>query len=680
MVKQCRRLSILFIMYGYIVTGPYDPIGSAVQETIHKAGANLADYRDPLKDAISQPTAKTAAVQPVTNAADIQKNPVAQAVDANVQKNMIQRAITPESALKDTISEVFSADPEFGIQHRRVEKLVARGIEFANKNSLGEICHIFSHTKDFIDGDLYLFVYDENGIALAHGQEPERIWKNLWEMRDRFGSLVVQDVINKCREGGGWISYEWRNSPKLTYVKSFIKNNKMYCIGCGYYPHSKRAFCMNATNGAVSLFNTMVNQENKPPIDAWGLLTYPTGRFVYGDIEMVVINSKGSVSVDSTQLSLVETNILEERDDNGRYIYKEIIAGMNEFKDLRQGRWFEFKSNKSKLLKFCQRVRHDATGEIYYITAGYFPGITEKEAVSFVLRGYAFMKSSGKSTASLEFTEKRLTGFESYYGYLHLIVYDFEGTCIAHGGNDKLIGLNAWNDVDQDGDYYIREMIQKAKELQKTKATTGAWISARLRNSFAAIYLMPINLGGKEDFVIATILYPSGKEGVMRLLAQIAAGFLKSKDVSLETAFNAFNLTYGQFVRGDLTVFAIDEAGLCYSWETTPRLIWKNLTEIVDDDGKYFVKEMIQRSTGGSATVRYKQNGRMKEAFMLPVDKGGKRFIVGSSYYTDEENKTKGGSSKGTASSGSAKKTTPVAKAPSPGIKKVGMTMAAAAA
>jgi len=49
---------------------------------------------------------------------------------------------------------------------------------------------------------------------------------------------------------------------------------------------------------------------------------------------------------------------------------------------------------------------------------------------------------------------------------------------------------------------------------------------------------------------------------------------------------------------------------------------------------------MIEKSSGGSTTIRYKQNKRMKNAYIIPVERDGKTYVVGSSYYTDEENGT----------------------------------------
>jgi signal transduction histidine kinase len=608
--------------------------------------AGDADYFDPVKEAVEKHSSDKNQDALRTKSAPI---------------NDVARVQNSVSYVEDeqNISEI---EKDYQKERKRVEGLVGRGITFLQQNSVGESCRAFSHTKQFVDGPFYLFMYDQNGICFAHGQDDSNIWKNLFEMRDRFGTPIIRNVISKAREGGGWITYEWRNAAKLTYVKGIVKDGKFFAIGCGYHPHSKQSFCVNAVNGVVSLFEKMVNQEGRSAIDVWGVVTYPTGRFVYGDIELIVIDAKGKVYVHAMKPSLVNNNIIDERDDNGKYIYREMWKEMNKIKNLSQGKWFEFKDSKTIIRKYATRVRDDARGKVYLVSASYYPNIVEKDAVDFVFRGYSYMKSAGKSTAAEAFTEKRSGDF--WYGYLHLIVYSYndaaeetirkrmvaatkgetvrdtgdeKAICVAHGGNETLIGQDGWLDTDQDGDFYVQEMIAKAIDLKDESKQTGGWINSRLRNNFASIFVVPISLGTKDNLLIATMLYPSGVEGIMKLLALSAAGYLEAIDTSaLAGAFNAFNLPYGEFSRGDLGVFAFDTTGLVYTWETSTRLIWKNLIDVVDDNGKPFIKEMIERAKGGPTSVNYRQNGRDKSAYIIPVQKAGKTFIVGSSCYTEE--------------------------------------------
>ena len=79
----------------------------------------------------------------------------------------------------------------------------------------------------FHDRDLYVFVYDINGICLAHGINPKMVGKKLRDMRDGEGKYVIRGFIDTAASaaGNGWVEYKWPNpatdaiEPKAGYVE-----------------------------------------------------------------------------------------------------------------------------------------------------------------------------------------------------------------------------------------------------------------------------------------------------------------------------------------------------------------------------------------------------------------------------------------------------------------------------
>ena len=53
--------------------------------------------------------------------------------------------------------------------------------------------------------DGYFFLYDMSGRNLMHPRQPELVGQDLWEMRDVNGSPVIQNLIARAREGGGFV-------------------------------------------------------------------------------------------------------------------------------------------------------------------------------------------------------------------------------------------------------------------------------------------------------------------------------------------------------------------------------------------------------------------------------------------------------------------------------------------
>jgi two-component system, NarL family, sensor kinase len=89
------------------------------------------------------------------------------------------------------------------------------------------------------NGDGYFFAYDYSGLCLVHPTQPELVGQNLWNMRDRDGRPVVQALISRAREGGGYFRYVWNKpsmrevTPKLGYVVGLERWGWM--LGTGLY-------------------------------------------------------------------------------------------------------------------------------------------------------------------------------------------------------------------------------------------------------------------------------------------------------------------------------------------------------------------------------------------------------------------------------------------------------------
>lgn len=92
----------------------------------------------------------------------------------------------------------------------------------------------------FVDGDLYAFSMDLNGVILAHGANEKLINKNITELKDPDGVFFIKEMIKTAKEKSeGWIDYKWTNPEskktenKSTYVKKYEKEEMLF--GCGIY-------------------------------------------------------------------------------------------------------------------------------------------------------------------------------------------------------------------------------------------------------------------------------------------------------------------------------------------------------------------------------------------------------------------------------------------------------------
>ncbi len=97
-------------------------------------------------------------------------------------------------------------------------------------------------TGPFVFMDTYVFVDSQNGIELVNPAQPSVEGKNLINVKDVKGKLVVREYIDAAlKTGNAWVDYYWyksgENTPVLkhTFVKKVKHDNETYILGAGFY-------------------------------------------------------------------------------------------------------------------------------------------------------------------------------------------------------------------------------------------------------------------------------------------------------------------------------------------------------------------------------------------------------------------------------------------------------------
>lgn len=90
---------------------------------------------------------------------------------------------------------------------------------------------------DYIDGELYVFVLDAEGVSLAHAANPSLVGQNLYNLKDSTGTFIVQGILETASPEGAWGDYLFENpltgneEPKRSWV---VKHDGLI-FGSGYY-------------------------------------------------------------------------------------------------------------------------------------------------------------------------------------------------------------------------------------------------------------------------------------------------------------------------------------------------------------------------------------------------------------------------------------------------------------
>jgi signal transduction histidine kinase len=90
----------------------------------------------------------------------------------------------------------------------------------------------------FVNGDLYIFAVDFNGVTLAHGGNAKLVGKAMLGLKDAGGKYFIKEFIKVAKaEGNGWVDYKWVNpqTKKIENKSTFVQKVDDYFIGCGIY-------------------------------------------------------------------------------------------------------------------------------------------------------------------------------------------------------------------------------------------------------------------------------------------------------------------------------------------------------------------------------------------------------------------------------------------------------------
>ncbi len=170
-------------------------------------------------------------------------------LDTLTQENstLVVRASTNSDQLTIQASEL-----EISVSHielRQGSADEARQMVFDAMVQIGKLgmhqaISLFQNPKGpFIYKDLYIFIFDRQGIYAACGANLEVVGSHLRTLVGDASEQLVSDAWARCDEqGGGWISYSMPNpltgrmQNKVSYI---VPIDQEYLIGCGCYVNAE---------------------------------------------------------------------------------------------------------------------------------------------------------------------------------------------------------------------------------------------------------------------------------------------------------------------------------------------------------------------------------------------------------------------------------------------------------
>jgi cytochrome c len=476
----------------------------------------------------------------------------------------------------------------------------------------------FIYTPTWRKGELFVFVFTQAGICLAHGDDSELIWKDISSIKGIGGSPLIKDMLMRGPKGGR-ISYLWDNGFKASYVKVVVKNGVKYVIGSGFYPENDEYTTQQMVKTAVAYFY----QNGKDA--TFALINNQTGPFVRGDIYSFVYDFKGVCVAHGNNAALPGQNLIDLVDSRGKPLVKALINLARRGK----GRgWVDYYWSNEFKRSYLERVVDPKTKKPYLISAGYYPNVDLRVVRSFVDRAIRHLKSVGAKEAFSDFSNQ---AGDYIKGGLTIFVYDFNGKCLADGDNQAFVGQNLMRHTDQEGRYNVKQIIMQARKLGK------ALISYTSKNAYTVAYVERIDVPDGK-FVIGCDYYPAFKAQSTQSLVDHAVDYLGDNKVTKENAFRTFSTRGGDFYRGDLTLFVYDTKGTRLINGAQTAQIWRNFLKTPDETGKSVVGDLIATAMQGGGWLEYVTRNARRRSYVRAVSKlkgngQAEHFIIGSGYF-----------------------------------------------
>ena len=230
----------------------------------------------------------------------------------------------------------------------------------------------------WLNNETYLFAYAPDGTAAFHPVSPELVGKNVIDLKDLNGKLLVQEIVDVAKldapDANRWVFYLWQDqrelSPiwKASYIrKAITPEGKVYLIGSGLYDVKvEKAFVTRRVNRAVELLQSAGKEE------AFRQFRDSASPFVFLGTYVFVLSETGETLVDPAFPNLSGRNMLGFRDAVGFEPIRQLVDKLKTADEA----WVQFLWPEpgavvpSRKLVYARKVTDD--GEAVIVGSGFY--------------------------------------------------------------------------------------------------------------------------------------------------------------------------------------------------------------------------------------------------------------------------------------------------------------------
>ena len=261
------------------------------------------------------------------------------------------------------------------------------------------------------------------------------------------------------------------------------------------------------------------------------------------------------------------------------------------------------------------------------------------ELIAFVEAAAELVESEGVEAACGSFRESGSRWFDDRR---YVFVLTMDGKAICHPAQPTLEGRYLNEVRDPKGRPILDLMVRELEQSDE------GWVHYQWPRPgervfrWKTTYIRKATDPDGEPVMVSSGRYQMDVEPFF-IVEQVEDAIDLIEEQGEEAAFAAFRDPASGFLFYTAYVFVLDENGVLLVNNAFPENETRDLSDLADIDGRYFVREMLDVPPGGSAWIHYKwpkpgdTRPSAKSSFVRRVSFGDRELVVGSGVYFDEE-------------------------------------------
>jgi methyl-accepting chemotaxis protein len=211
---------------------------------VKQAGTTINDLAGTVNE-VSEVIGEIATASNEQRAGIEQVNDVIMQMDAATQQNagLVEQVAAAAAALDEQASRLGAAVRALRIDGADAavvaQALVKQAITYLKEHGRERAFAAYHDAKSgFVQGDLYVVVYDMSGNNLAHGANAQARGKNLLDAQDADGKYYMRERIALARDNESfWQDYKYLNpvTRQIEAKSSYFERLNDLIVGCGIY-------------------------------------------------------------------------------------------------------------------------------------------------------------------------------------------------------------------------------------------------------------------------------------------------------------------------------------------------------------------------------------------------------------------------------------------------------------